>query len=284
MKLRHLIVSAPHPLFNPTTTNYGTSLYPRHPVRLRLRFPHGAVFRTTRRILSEIHVARPGADRPDGQSRAVGCVLPFGTTGEALRVGGSRRADGPAMAGISAKRFVRQSRRMQPDYRRGGSSGGDGAVRGAFFAPGSVPAVYRALRPACFSRTPCRGADGRTAARTADGYGRAAARAIRTAPSRLCEPALSGRPEAVPNIRRPLLRSLSGDSAKRCLPAAQQFRDPGGTPADGLRAQMAVRAAAGVVSLPDDPGRYGPDIPPAGNAAPRSPFAQGVRIRLCRKA
>ena len=102
-----------------------------------------------------------------------------------------------------------------------GSSGGDGAVRGAFFAPGAVPAVYRALRPARFPRTPCRGADGRTAARTADGYGRAAARAIRTAPSRLCEPALSGRPEAVPNIRRPLLRSLSGDSAERCLPAAQ---------------------------------------------------------------
>ena len=123
MKLRHLIVSAPHPLFNPTTTNYGTSLYPRHPVRLRLRFPHGAVFRTTRRILSEIHVARPGADRPDGQSRAVGCVLPFGTTSEALRVGGRRRADGPAMAGISAKRFARQSRRMQPDYRRGGIVG-----------------------------------------------------------------------------------------------------------------------------------------------------------------
>ena len=34
-----------------------------------------------------------------------------------------------------------------------------------------------------------------------------AARAVRTSPSRLCEPALSGRPEAVPNIRRPLLRS-----------------------------------------------------------------------------
>ena len=33
--------------------------------------------------------------------------------------------------------------------------------------------------------------------------------------------ALSGRPEAVPNIRRPLLRSLSGDSAERRLPAAQ---------------------------------------------------------------
>jgi hypothetical protein len=135
VKLRHLIVSVPHPLFNPTTTNYGTSLYPRYPVRLRLRFPHGTVFRTTRRILSEIHVARPGADRPDGQSRAVGCGLPFGTTSEALRVGGHRRADGPAMAGISAKRFARQSRRMQPDYRRGGSSGGDETVRGAFFAP-----------------------------------------------------------------------------------------------------------------------------------------------------
>lgn len=152
MKLRHLIVSAPHPLFNPTTTNYGTSLYPRHPVRLRPRFSHGAVFRTTCRILSEIHVARPGADRPDGQSRAVGCGLPFGTTGEPLRVGGRRRADGPAMAGISAKRFVRQSRRMQPDYRRGGSSGGDGTVRGAFFTSGACSGCLSSVATCSFSK------------------------------------------------------------------------------------------------------------------------------------
>lgn len=40
----------------------------------------------------------------------------------------------PAMAGISAKHFARQSRPNATDYRRGGSSGGDGTVRGAFFA------------------------------------------------------------------------------------------------------------------------------------------------------
>ena len=103
----------PASAFNPTTTNYGTSLYPRYPVRLRQRFPHGAVFRTTRRILSEIHVARPGADRPDGQSRAVGCGLPFGTTGEALRAdnGGNicktfRTAKPPNVTRLSTRRIV----------------------------------------------------------------------------------------------------------------------------------------------------------------------------------
>ena len=134
-----------------------------------------------------------------------GCRLPFGIRSGASRAGSRRRIDNPAMAGLSAKRFARQGCRMQPDYRRGGLSGGDGTVRGAFFASGTVPAVYRALRPARFLRTPLRGANGRTAARTADGYGRTAARAIRVATFRLCEPALSGRPETLPNIPKPLL-------------------------------------------------------------------------------
>ena len=85
------------------------------------------------------------------------CRLPFGTRSGASRAGSRRRIDSPAMAGISAKRFARQSRRMQPDYRRGGLSGGDGTVRGAFFASGTVPAVFRALRPARFSGTPLPG-------------------------------------------------------------------------------------------------------------------------------
>ena len=60
----------------------------------------------------------------------------------------------------------------------------------------SPPELLRLFIGRCdllvFQEHPCRGANGRTAARTADGYGRTATRAIRVATFRLCEPALSG--------------------------------------------------------------------------------------------
>lgn len=112
------------------------------------------------------------------------------------------------------------------------------------FASGAVPAVYRALRPARFSRTPCRGTNGRTDARTADGYGRATARAVQTSPSRLCEPALSGRPNGVPDVLEgPYYDPYQEIRQSVAYLRRSQFRDPGGTPSDDLRAQMAVRAA-----------------------------------------